>query len=57
MTRMGIVAGLIVCFGLATGCSNNKPASSAPAPGGGAPKSGETKSNIGKGGVENPPPP
>lgn len=58
MKRIGIAAALLVALGLASGCSS-KPATSTPAPptNGGSPKSGETKSNVGKGGLENPPPP
>jgi hypothetical protein len=56
--RTWIAAGLVLIVGLAAGCSNNS-STSAPKAGtsGTPPKGGETKTNVGKGGLENPPPP
>jgi len=53
-----IAASLVLMAGLAAGCSNSA-SSSAPKAGtnAGPPKGGETKTNVGQGGVENPPPP
>jgi hypothetical protein len=54
-----IAASLVLIVGCAAGCSNSS-STSAPKPGStGAvpPKGGESKTNIGQGGVENPPPP
>jgi hypothetical protein len=53
-----IAAALVLAVSLAAGCSNSstnsKPTTAAPA---GPPKGGESNTNAGKGGLENPPPP
>jgi hypothetical protein len=45
--------------GLAVGCSGNSSSSAnkVGTPSNGPPKAGESKGNVGKGGIENPPPP
>jgi hypothetical protein len=59
MNRMiWIAASILIVVGLAAGCSGSS-TTSKPATTGtnsGAPKN-ETKTNVGKGGLENPPPP
>jgi hypothetical protein len=54
-----IAASLVLIVGIAAGCSNSSSSSmpKASTTGTGTPKGGESKSNVGKGGVENPPPP
>jgi hypothetical protein len=58
MNRMHwIAASLVLIVGFAAGCSNSS-STSAPKPAStGAPMGGESKTNVGKGGIENPPPP
>ena len=54
-----IAASLVLIVGFAAGCSNSSSTSvpKAGSTGAGPPKSGETKTNVGQSGVENPPPP
>jgi hypothetical protein len=54
-----IAASLVLIVGLVAGCSNSSSTSmpKVSTSGAGTPKGGETKTNIGKGGIENPPPP
>jgi hypothetical protein len=57
MNRMiWIAASMLVVVGLAAGCSGSSTTSKPAATNSGAPKN-ENKTNVGKGGLENPPPP
>ena len=52
-------ASTALVVGLAVGCSGNSSSSAnkVGTPSNGPPKAGESKGNVGKGGIENPPPP